>query len=124
MHTTTRSNKLGCTYDERDEEGASRLHSGDNDDIPMKRCAVEDKYEIMDDPGCRTFVVDHIRDCGKVLPKLEDVHLTLSGDKPTFGQEEILVVGYLCGPYDRIPSPTKIDAIQAMKEICESQSEV
>ena len=50
--------------------------------------------------------------------------LTLSGEKSTFDQEEILVVGHLCGPYGRRPSPTKIDAIQAMKEICDSQSEV
>jgi hypothetical protein len=58
------------------------------------------------------------------LQKLEDVHLTLSGEKSAFGQEEILVVGYLCGPYGRRPSSAKIDAIQAMKEVCESQSEV
>ena len=86
------------------------------DDIPMKGCAVEEKDETMDDRGCRKFVVDHIRDCEKVLRKLEDVHLTLSGEKSAFGQEEILVVGHLCGPYGRRPSPTKIDAIQAMKE--------
>ena len=94
------------------------------DDIPMKGCVVEEKDETMDDRGCRKFVVDHIRDCEKVLRKLEDVHLTLSGEKSAFGQEEILVVGHLCGPYSRRPSPTKIDAIQAMKEVCESQSEV
>ena len=35
-----------------------------------------------------------------------------------------MVVTHLCRPYGRRPSPTKIDAIQAMKEICESQSEV
>ena len=94
------------------------------DDIPMKGCAVEEKDETMDDRGCRKFVVDHIHDCEKVLRKLEDVHLTLSGEKSAFGQEEILVVGHLCGPYGRRPSPTKIDAIQAMKEVCESTSEV
>ena len=86
------------------------------DDIPMKGCTVEEKDETMDDRGCRKFVVDHIRDCEKVLRKLEDVYLTLSGEKPTFR--------HLCWPYGRRPSPTKIDAIQAMKEICESQSEV
>ena len=69
------------------------------DDIPMKGCAVEEKDETMDDRGCRKFVVDHIRDCEKVLQKLEDVHLTLYGKKSAFGQEEILVVGHLCGPY-------------------------
>ena len=94
------------------------------DDILMKGCVVEEKDETMDDRGCRKFVVDHIHACEKVLRKLEDVHLTLSGEKSAFGQEEILVVGHLCGPYGRRPSPTKIDVIQAMKEVCESQSEV
>ena len=69
------------------------------DDIPMKGCVVEEKDEIMDDQGCRKFVADHIHDCEKVLRKLEDVQLTLSGEKSAFGQEEILVVGHLCRPY-------------------------
>ena len=51
------------------------------DDIP-----VEEKDETMDDRGCRKFVVDHIHDCEKVLRKLEDVHLTLSGKKNTRGK--------------------------------------
>ena len=85
---------------------------------------MEEKDETMDYRGCRKFVVDHIRGCEKVLRMLEDVHLTLSGKKSPFRQEEILVVGHLCGPYGQRPSPIKINAIQAMKEICESQSEV
>ena len=55
------------------------------DDIPMKGCAMEEKDETMDDRGCRKFVVDHICDYEKVLRKLEDLHLTLSGEKSTFG---------------------------------------
>ena len=51
------------------------------DDIPMKGCAVEKKDETMDDRGCRKFVVNHIRDCEKLLRKIEDVRLTLSGEK-------------------------------------------
>ena len=50
------------------------------DYIPMKRCSVEEKDETMDDRGCQKLVVDHIRNCAKVLRKLEDVHLTLSGE--------------------------------------------
>ena len=87
MHATTRRDELGRTYDECDEQGALRLHSGDNemllDDIPMKGCVVEEKDETMDDRGCRKFIVDHICDFKKVLQKLEDVHLTLSGEKST-----------------------------------------
>ncbi len=40
---------------------------------------VEDKDETIDDQECRKFVIDHIRDCEKVLPKLEEAKLTLSG---------------------------------------------
>ena len=40
------------------------------DDIPMKRCAVEEKDETIDDRRCRKFVVDHIHDCEKILRKL------------------------------------------------------
>jgi hypothetical protein len=94
------------------------------DDIPIKGCAIELKDETMDEQGCRKFVSDHIRDCEKVLRSLEDAHLTLFGEKSAFGQEEILVVGHLCGPYVRRPSPAKVNTIQAMKEECESQSEV
>jgi hypothetical protein len=65
------------------------------DDIPMKGCAVEEKDKTMDNQGCRKFVVDHIRDCEEALRKLEKVHLTLSGEKSAFRQEEILVVRHL-----------------------------
>ena len=91
------------------------------DVIPMKGCIVEEKDETMDDRRCRKFVVDHIHDSKKVLRKLEGVHLTLSREKSIFGQEEILVVRHLCGPYGGRLSPTKIDAIQALKEVCESE---
>jgi hypothetical protein len=86
------------------------------DDIPIKGCAVELKDETMDERGCRKFVTDHIRDCEKVLRSLENVHLTLSGEKSTFGQEEILVIRHLCGPYGKRPSPAKVNAVQAKKE--------
>ena len=55
------------------------------DDILMKGCVVEEKDETMDNRGCRMIVVDHIFYCEKVLWKLEDVHLTLSEEKSTFG---------------------------------------
>ena len=69
-------------------------------------------------------MVNHIKDCEKVLQKLEDANLTLSGEKSTFGQPEVVVVGHLCGAYDWKPSPRKLDAIEEMKEECISQKEV
>ena len=70
------------------------------------------------------FVTNHIRDCEKVLPKLEDAKLTLSGEKSASRQEEVLVVGHLYGPYTRKPPPTKVDMIQSMKETSKAQLEV
>ena len=69
------------------------------DDLPMKGCAVEENDETTDDQGCRKFVGDHIHDSERMLRKLEDVHLTLSGEKSAFRQEEILLVEHLCGLY-------------------------
>ena len=86
----------------------------------MKGCVMQENDETTDDPGCRKFVVDHIRDYEKVLQNLEDPHLMLSGEKLAFRQKEILVIGYLCGPYDRRLSPAKIDAIQSMIKVCDS----
>ena len=91
------------------------------DDIPIKGCSVEEKDVSKDKDGCRKFVVDHIKDCEKVLQRLGDANLTFSGEKSAFGQPEILVVGHLCGAFGR---KTRVDAIQAMKEECTTQTEV
>jgi hypothetical protein len=55
---------------------------------------------------------------------LEDAKLTFSGEKYVFGKPEIVIVGHLYGPFGRRPAPTKVDAIQAMKDECESITEV
>ena len=93
------------------------------DDVPIKGCAEEEKDETVDSTGCRKFVADHIVDCDKILTRLEEVHLTLSGAKSMFGVKEVLVVGHMCGPYGRKPSMEKVDAIQRMKE-CANTTEV
>jgi hypothetical protein len=94
------------------------------DNIPIKGCPVEEKDEMVGPDGCRKFVATHIDDCEKVLQKLEDARLTFSGEKSAFRQLEIVVVGHLCGPYGRKPSPTKVEAISAMKDDCRSVTEV
>ena len=93
-------------------------------DILMKGCAIEGKDETVDDRGCQKFVTNHIHTREKVLRKLEDARLTLSGEKSAFRQEEILVVGHLCEPYGRKWTPTKVDVIRSRKETCDLQSEV
>ena len=69
-------------------------------------------------------MANHINDCDKILTRLEEVNLTLSGKKSMFGVNEVLIVGHMCGPYGRKPCPTKVDTIQQMKETCTSISEV
>ena len=78
----------------------------------------------MDFKGCRKFVANHINDCDKILSRLEEVNLTLSGKKSMFGVNEVLIVGHMCGPYGRKPCPTKVEAIQRMKGTCTSITEV
>ena len=94
------------------------------DDVPIKGCYEEEKDETLDQHGCRYFVKKHILDCEKILCTLEDAKLTFSGEKSVFGKPEIVIVGHLCGPFGRRPAPSKVDAIQAMKDECESITEV
>ena len=56
------------------------------DDIPIKGCSEADKDESLDENGCRCFMADHIIDRKKVVQRLEDAHLTFSGQKSTFSQ--------------------------------------
>ncbi|KAL3685545.1 hypothetical protein R1sor_003567 [Riccia sorocarpa] len=94
------------------------------DDIPMKGCAEEDKDESVErSTGCMKFVGNHIRDVEKILQRLEEMHLTLSGVKSRFGVSEILVVGHLCGSFGRRPNPVKVEAITRMTD-CGSITEV
>ena len=84
------------------------------DDILIKGCPVEDKDESVGLDGCQRFVANHIGDYEKVLQRHENVRLTFSREKSAFGQPEILVVGHLCGPYGRRPSPAKVEAISVI----------
>ena len=58
------------------------------DDIPIKGSLEEGKDGLKDEAGCRRFVIDHIKDCEKVLQKVDHSNLTLSGENST-----------LCGAY-------------------------
>ncbi|KAL3676054.1 hypothetical protein R1sor_026002 [Riccia sorocarpa] len=94
------------------------------DDVPIKGCREDEKDEALDTRGCRKYVTEHIEDCEKILSRLEEVHLTLSGTKSTFGVREIVIVGHLCGSYGRKPDPAKVNAIQKIREVCSSLTEV
>ncbi|KAL3698249.1 hypothetical protein R1sor_012325 [Riccia sorocarpa] len=69
------------------------------------------------------FVSDHIRDVGKILNRLREVHLTLSGEKSRFGVPEIPVVGHVCDSSGRRPNPGKVEAIARLAD-CRSTTEV
>ena len=42
------------------------------DDILIKGCSDEEKEESRDKEGCRKLIADHMKDCEKVLQRLED----------------------------------------------------
>ncbi|KAL3697011.1 hypothetical protein R1sor_011087 [Riccia sorocarpa] len=94
------------------------------DDVPIKGCREEEKDEILDSRGCRRYISEHIEDYERILKRLEEVNLTLSGVKSTFGVREVVIVGHLCGWFGRKPEAAKIDAIQRIREVCKSLSEV
>ena len=93
------------------------------DDIPIKGCNEGEKDTTLRPDGLRQFVGDHMEDVAAILKRLIDARLTLSGEKSAFGQYEIMVVGQLCGPYGRLPSREKINAIILLKD-CNSVTEV
>ena len=94
------------------------------ENIPIKGCLDKEKHESKDKDGCMKFVVHHMKDCEKVLQRLDDANLTFSGQKSAFRQLEILVEGHLCGAYGQKPSPSKVNTINDMKEECITQTEV
>ncbi|KAL3700954.1 hypothetical protein R1sor_018976 [Riccia sorocarpa] len=94
------------------------------DDVPIKGCREDEKDETLDSRGCRRYVSEYIEDCERILKRLEEVNLTLSGVKSTFGVREVVIVGHLCGWFGRKPEAAKIDAIQRIREVCKSLSEV
>ena len=62
----------------------------------MKKVLIDCIPEIST-PCLDGFVVDQIKDCEKVLQKLEYANLTLSGETSAFGQPKVLVVGHMAG---------------------------
>ena len=93
------------------------------DDMPIKGCLEEIKDETFQNDGMRQFVWDHMKDVEAILKKLIEVGVTLSRKKSAFGLQEIKVVGQMCGPYGRMPSKEKVEAISQMED-CQSPSEV
>ena len=85
---------------------------------------MSEKDESLNQDKCRHLVSDYIKEFEKVLQRLEGVGSIFSREKLTFGGQEIIVVMHLCGPYGQKVSPRKVNAIQGMKEECETQMEV
>ncbi|OMJ11988.1 hypothetical protein AYI70_g9377, partial [Smittium culicis] len=52
----------------------------------------KDENEIS--PGIRNFVNEHINNVSKILKRLNEAGLTISLEKPSFGNEHIDIVGY------------------------------
>ena len=74
VHATTSCNEFGDTHDECNlnkvlHDCIPEITMSFLDNILMKGCTLEEKAENTDDWGCWKFVVDDIRDCGRVLWK-------------------------------------------------------
>lgn len=93
------------------------------DDIPIKGCLYKARDQTIRPDGMRQFVWEHLQDVEAILQRLIEVGLTLSLEKSSFGLEEIMVVGQICGPLGRRPSEAKVDVIKEMKD-CRTISEV
>lgn len=63
---------------------------------------------------CINFVNDCTKDVDEILNRLEKVDLTLSMVSSQF-VVEIVVVGHLCGGYDRKLNPKTMDAFAKIK---------
>lgn len=93
------------------------------DDISKKGCKDNNKDLTLEEDGCCIFVKEYIEDMEHILKKLEEVNLTLSFEKSTFGFKEIIIVGYLCRSYRKKSNLDKIDAIARMK-VCRSITKI
>jgi len=93
------------------------------DDMPIKGCPADQRDDTLREDGVRQFVWKHIQDVAAILCRLIKARVTLSREKSSFGQYEIMVVGQLCGPYGRLSSREKANAISLLKD-CNSVTEV
>jgi hypothetical protein len=107
-------NQLCGAHASRDGKISTRLHSRYNhalDDIPIKGCLASNRNNKERPNGVREFVWSHLKDVEKILKRLMEVGLTLSGEKTSFGMSEILVVGQLCSAGGRVPNREKVEVI-------------
>lgn len=65
------------------------------DDVPIKGCKEEAKDLTLEENRCCIFIKELIEDMNYILKRLEDINLTLSLEKFTFGFKEIMIVGRL-----------------------------
>ncbi|GBG72364.1 hypothetical protein CBR_g11942 [Chara braunii] len=79
------------------------------DDFPIKGPYEKDETEIR--PGVRKFVATHAEDIKKVLVKLEDANLTVSGTKSRWAVSSIKILGYICDMDGRRPDPAKLEKL-------------
>ncbi|GBG88915.1 hypothetical protein CBR_g48527 [Chara braunii] len=79
------------------------------DDFPIK--GPYEKDETVVRPGIRRFVATHVEDIKKVLVKLEDANLTVSGTKSRWALSSIQILGYIFDKDGRRPDPAKLEKL-------------
>jgi hypothetical protein len=94
-----------------------------SDDIPIKGCLYVEKNDIVRPNGLRQFVWKHLCNVEAILPKVIKVGLTLSGEKSSFGLNEVMVVNQICRANERRPCKVKVDVINEIQD-CQTTYEV
>ena len=82
------------------------------DDIAVK--GTRDRYndeEVPGFPGCRRFVMEHLRNLDRTLADLERAGVTIAGGKSKFCMAGLKIVGYVCDSDGRHPTSEKIEVI-------------
>jgi hypothetical protein len=87
------------------------------DDVGIK--GPRDRYndeEVLELPGVRKFMMQHIQWLDAVLADLERAGVTISGEKSRFCVRGMKVVGYVCDSDRRYPQASKVTKILEWKE--------
>ena len=79
------------------------------DDIGVKGPRTRyDEEEVLELPGARRFVLEHIQNLDAVLADLERAGATISAEKSMFGMKGLRIVGYVCDDKGRHPDSAKV----------------
>lgn len=84
------------------------------DDIGIKN-STREKNSTHCLPNIRKYVLEHINTVEKILRRLQEVGLTISGEKSKFGYDKAIILGELVTEDGRLPDPEKLSKLTNWK---------